>query len=159
MNMKRFAVAALVGGITMWVVGYLIWGLVFADFFAANTGSATGVIRDAILLWATALGTLSFAVLVTLAVNSADGSSVGEGFKIGATVGFLVWLSADFITYGVTNIWNQSAVLSSPWYWAGMASPALVRRESDRPASNLKSFSGVSTLFHIPLDQGGGVVC
>lgn len=45
MDMKRFAVAALVGGLTMWGVGYLVWGLAFADFFAANAGSATGVAR------------------------------------------------------------------------------------------------------------------
>jgi hypothetical protein len=140
MNMKRFAVAALVGGITMWVVGYLIWGLVFADFFAANTGSATGVIRDAILLWATALGTLSFAVLVTLAVNSADGSSVGEGFKIGATVGFLVWLSADFITYGVTNIWNLTATIVDPllaivWSGIGGAVIAVVLGRNGQPGA------------------------
>jgi hypothetical protein len=114
MNMKRFAVAALVGGITMWVVGYLIWELVFADFFAANAGSATGVVRDATLQWAIALGTLSLAVLVTLAVSWAGGSSVGEGFKLGATVGFLVWFGVDFIQYGVTNIGNLTATIVDP---------------------------------------------
>jgi hypothetical protein len=112
MNMKRFAVAALVGGITMWGVGYLIWGLVFADFFAANAGSATGVARDATLQWAIALGSLFLAVLITLAVSGAGGSSVGEGFKLGATVGFLVWFGVDFISYGVTNIWNLTATIA-----------------------------------------------
>ena len=114
MNMKRFAVAALVGGITMWGVGYLIWELAFADFFAANAGSATGVARDANLDWAIALGTLSLAVLITLAVGWAGGSSIGEGFKLGATVGFLVWFGVDFIRYGVTNISSLTATIVDP---------------------------------------------
>jgi uncharacterized membrane protein len=50
-------------------------------------------------------------VLITLAVSGAGGSSVGEGFKLGATVGFLVWFGVDFISYGVTNIWNLTATI------------------------------------------------
>jgi len=114
MDMKRFAVAALVGGITMWGIGYLIWGLAFTDFFAANAGSATGVARDANLEWAIALGTLSLAVLITLSVSWAGGSSITEGFKLGATVGFLVWFGVDFIHYGAMNLSNLTATIVDP---------------------------------------------
>jgi hypothetical protein len=96
----------------MWGVGYLIWGLVFADFFAANAGSATGVARDATLQWAIALGSLFLAVLITLAVSGAGSSSVGEGFKLGATVGFLVWFGMDFSLLGVVLSGIGGAVIA-----------------------------------------------
>jgi hypothetical protein len=38
-------------------------------------------------------------------------------------VGFLVWLGADFITYGVTNIWNLTATIVDPLLaivWGGI---------------------------------------
>ena len=115
MNTKRFMVGTLVGGLTMWGVGYLIWDLAFADFFPANAGSATGVARDAPLVWAVALGTFSLAALVTLAVGSkARSSTIGTGFKIGATVGFLVWFGVDFILYGVQNVSNLTATIVDP---------------------------------------------
>ena len=115
MDTKRFVIGTLVGGITMNVVGYLIWNLAFADFFAANVGSATGVARETGLVWAVALGTLSLAALVTLAVGSRTGSStIGGGFKIGAIVGFLVWFGVDFIHYGLTNISNLTATIVDP---------------------------------------------
>ncbi len=115
MDIKRFMIGTLVGGITMWGVGYLIWDLAFADFFPANAGSATGVARDAQLVWAVALGTFSLAALVTLAVGSkARSSTIGTGFKIGATVGFLVWFGVDFILYGVNNVWNLTATVVDP---------------------------------------------
>ena len=43
MDTKRFVIGTPVGGITMYLVGHLIWELAFAGFFAANAGSATDV--------------------------------------------------------------------------------------------------------------------
>ncbi len=115
MNTKRIVIGTLAGGITMYFVGYLIWGLIFADFFAANVGSATGVVRETILVWALALGTISVAALVTLAIESQDGpSTILDGFKIGAIVGFLVWFGVDFIRYGLGNVSNLTATIIDP---------------------------------------------
>ena len=68
MDTKRLATGTLVGGITLFAVGYLIFDLAFADFYAANAGSATGVDRDAQLVWAVALGSLSYAALQAVAL-------------------------------------------------------------------------------------------
>ena len=115
MDMKRFLIGTIVGGITMYILGYLIWALAFAGFFATNVGSATGVVRQPGLVWAVALGSLSLAGLITLAVGSRAGSAtIGSGFKVGAIVGFLVWFGVDFIHYGVTNVDNLAATIVDP---------------------------------------------
>jgi len=114
MDMKRMATGTVVGGITMFAVGYLIWSVVFVSFFAANTGSATGVERDAPLYWAVALGALALAALVTLAIGWSGEFSIAGGFKIGATVGFLVWFGVDFIHYGWLNLSNLTATIADP---------------------------------------------
>ena len=112
MDAKRVVIGSLVGGITLHAVGYLIFGVMFAAFFAANAGSATGVWRDPPLQWALAVGNLSHAALLTLAVGSrVRSSTIAEGFKIGAIVGFLVWLGVDFILYGVQNVSNLTATV------------------------------------------------
>ena len=46
MDTKRLVIGTLVGGIILYALGYLIFDLAFADFYAANTGSATGVERN-----------------------------------------------------------------------------------------------------------------
>jgi hypothetical protein len=115
MDTKRFVIGTLVGGITMWVVGYLIFTLAFGGFYTANAGSATGVVRDAPLLWAVGVGHLALAALVTLAVGSRAGSStIGEGLKVGAIVGFLVWCGVGFILYGGANLRNLTATIVDP---------------------------------------------
>ena len=115
MDTKRFVIGTVAGGITMFAVGYLIWRLAFAGFFAANVGSATGVARETPLIWASVLGHLALAALVTLAVGSRAGSpTVAGGLKTGAIVGFLVWLGVDFIFYGSTNMSNLTATIVDP---------------------------------------------
>jgi hypothetical protein len=115
MDTKRFVIGTLVGGITMYLVGYLIWGLAFAEFFAANVGSATGVARESSLVWALVLGTFSLGALVTLAVGSqAGGFTILNGLKVGAIVGFLVWFGVDFMHFGVRNIFNLKATIVDP---------------------------------------------
>jgi len=114
MDTKRLVIGTIVGGITLFLVGQLIWVLAFAGFFAANAGSATGVSRDSILIWALAVGNLSLAALLTLAIGWARATSIAQGFKIAAIVGFLVWLGVDLIHYGVSNVSNLTATIVDP---------------------------------------------
>jgi hypothetical protein len=68
-------------------------------------GSATGVNRDPQLLWAVIIGTVGYAVFITLAiVTRAGSSSIADGLKVGATVGFLMWLTVDFFFLGIQNV-------------------------------------------------------
>ncbi len=115
MDIKRFIIGTVVGAITLYALGYLIWELAFADFFAANAGSATGGVKDPQVIWALALGTLSYAALLTLAIGTRVGSAtIVEGLKIGAIVGFLMWFSVDFIHYGIGNVSNLTATIVDP---------------------------------------------
>jgi len=115
MDTKRFTVATLVGGVVLHAVGYVIFTRAFAAFYAANAGSAAGVDRAAQLFWAVALANLAYAALITFAIGNRVGSlSIGEGARIGAIVGFLLWFTADFVFYGTTNIANLTRTVVDP---------------------------------------------
>ena len=116
MDPKRFAVGTLVGGVVLYAVGYVIFTRAFADFYAANAGSATGVDRGVgELFWPVALASLAYAALVTFAIGNRVGPlSIGQGATIGAIVGFLLWFTADFNLYGTTNIANLTRTLVDP---------------------------------------------
>ena len=112
MDIKRFIIGTIVGGIALYILGYVMFNLAFADFFAANAGSATGAWKDPQVIWAIALGTLSYAALITLALGTRAGSTtIVEGLKVGAIVGFLMWFSADMIFYGIWNVENLTAAI------------------------------------------------
>ena len=105
MDLKRISIGTLVGLVVLYALGWLFWEMLFADFFAANQSSATGVDREAPILWAMILGTLMYAELVTLAlVSRGRNLSLIDGAKVGAVVGLLLWGTADFILFGLTNL-------------------------------------------------------
>ena len=115
MDIKRLIIGTVVGGITLYILGYVIWDMLFAEFYAANAGSATGVVKDPQVIWALGLGTLSYAALLTLAIGTrVRSATIVEGLKIGALVGFLMWFGADFIIYGVWNLSSLTTTIVDP---------------------------------------------
>jgi hypothetical protein len=115
MDPKRILIGTLVGGVAMYVLGYLVFELAFGEFYARNVGSATGVVRETGIQWAVALGSLSLAALVTLALESRPGPlTIGTGFTTAAVVGFLLWLGIDLLRYGGTNVPNLTRTLVDP---------------------------------------------
>ncbi len=105
MDLKRIGIGTLVGLVVLYALGVLFWGILFEDFFAANRGSATGVEREAPILWAMILGTALYAKLLTLVLVSRGGNlSLVDGAKVGAVVGLLLWGTSDFVLFGLTNL-------------------------------------------------------
>ena len=116
MDVKRFGIGTLVGGITVYALGWVIFQKAFASFYAANVGSATGVDRADRIIWAMALGSLAYGALITYAMTVRTGGpiSVTAGAKAGAIVGLLLWGTTDMIFYGSTNISNMNVAIVDP---------------------------------------------
>ncbi len=115
MEIKRFIIGTVVGAITIYILGNLIFDLAFGEFYTANAGSATGLVRDNPLMWATAMGSISYAALLTLAVGTRGGSvTIVDGLKTAAIVGFLLWFTVDFIFYGIFNMSNLTLAAVDP---------------------------------------------
>ena len=115
MDIKRLIIGTVVGAITLYILGYVIFDLAFGEFYAANAGSATGVVRDNEVVWAVAMGTLSYAALLTLAIGTRAGSAtIVDGLKIAAIVGFLLWFTVDLIFYGIWNVSNLTVSIVDP---------------------------------------------
>jgi predicted DNA repair protein MutK len=113
MNIKRMTIGTIVGGIVLYILGVVIWQMLFADFFAANAGSATGVAKEMPVVWAIALGSLLYAKLITYVLETGSGTkSVMDGLKAGAVVGLLLWGTVDFIYYGYFNLNNLTGVIA-----------------------------------------------
>ena len=115
MNTKQGIVGTIVGGLVVLMLGYIIWDMLFAEFFAANSGSATGVDKEQQVVWAVALGAFAYAALIMYALAPRAGSmTIVNGAITGAIVGFLLWCTADLTWYGVTNINNLTATVADP---------------------------------------------
>ena len=117
MHAKQFVIGTLAGAVAVLAIGYLIFTAALGDFYAyaMNAGKATGVAREPQLYWADALGALSYSALLTLAIGGRPNSlTVVAGIRVGAVVSFLLWFTADFMLYGISNVGNLTTTVVDP---------------------------------------------
>ena len=111
----RIVLAALAGMLTIAIVGGLLYGVVFADLFASNRGSATGVMKaPPELLWV-GLAHVPFGTLLTLVVIWRGKATATGGAITGGVLGFLMAASYDLSQFGTTNLWTLQLTLVEPF--------------------------------------------
>lgn len=126
MNTKVL-LAAFVGGVTSFLLGWVFYGILLADFFAANVGTATGVMKDDTAMgWIPLIvGNLTTGLLYAMIFSRWAGITTFKTGAIGgAWVGFLIGLSYDMTALGTTNIMNTTAALVDPLVWAAISAIA-----------------------------------
>ena len=134
MTAQRIAIGTVVGGVVFFVLGFLVFGIALADFFASN--SAPNLTREPFNLPAIAVGQLGAAAALTLILSWTSASNVTESAKIGALVGLLTGIGIDFTTFGTSTIQNLNVTLVGPvvrsalWAVAGAAIAAIAGRRT-----------------------------
>ncbi|MBK6545589.1 MAG: hypothetical protein IPO78_03700 [Saprospiraceae bacterium] len=112
MNTKTI-IAAVIGGLSSFLLGWLFYGILFKDALAGMCGSATGVMRadDQMVFWALALGNVVIGYLVAYIFSNWAGiNTFIGGAKAGALLGLLFSLGFDLIMYATSNITTLNGV-------------------------------------------------
>lgn len=121
---KRFIAAAAAGSVTMLLVGFLLYGVVFAGLFREGALTIPGVMKhEPEILWIVA-GQVGFGILITLIVSWRGATSFIRGAWTGATFGFLMAIGYDFAQYGTSNLWTLKATLLDPFITALLVASA-----------------------------------
>ena len=91
MDMKRLMTGSIVGGIVMMGLGYLIWEVLFATYFAAWDND------NARIWWAAAAGSVVMAALLTMWLDKSGASDWMDAAKSGAMLGLMMWLGINLL--------------------------------------------------------------
>jgi L-cysteine desulfidase len=113
MNSKTL-IAAVIGGICSFLLGWLFYGILFRETLAGMAGSAQGVMKsdDELIFWALLLGNLLIAYLVAYVFSTWAGiTTFAAGAQAGAMIGLLFTLGFNMVTYAVTNMMTLSGAL------------------------------------------------
>lgn len=114
MNAKTW-IAAAAAFVVMFLLGFLLYGVLLMDFYTANAGTATGVMKETPnFLWLI-VGEFLGALTLTLILVWAGARTAGDGLRKGAIFGFLVTLAIGFVWLGTANISNLTSTLVDPF--------------------------------------------
>lgn len=115
MDTKKFLFGTIAGGITLFLLGYLIYGLALNSFFKQHTLSPAGAMKEMseIVWWALILGNLAGGALLTyILLKTGKFHSFGSGASTGAAIGFYMGLSIDLVRFATENAFDSTALMA-----------------------------------------------
>ncbi len=117
MKTNKILLAGLAGGIASFLMGWLLWGIVFRSYFESNMGSATNLMKPEaeMVWWALIAGNLLSGLLLAIIFGRwASISTFVGGLKAGATIGLLMGLSYSLVSFATSNMYIlNSAIVDS----------------------------------------------
>ena len=110
---KRIGLSTLGGGITLFVLGGLIYAVILAGFFAAQTTEAgTAVMKNPPNMLGIVVSNFSLAVLMAIIFHRwANITTFQTGAMAGALITFLVALSYDVMIISTTTMMTPMAAV------------------------------------------------
>lgn len=117
MNTKLL-VSTLAGGITYFLLGFLIYGIIFMDFFTPPED----VVKDPMAMWAMAVSCLVWALLISVVCQRwANARNFKDGAIVGAILGALMALSVNLSMYSMYSFVSLNNVVLD-FFLAGVTS-------------------------------------
>jgi hypothetical protein len=111
MDMKILK-GTLIGGIVFFLLGWLVYGILLADFMTSNYNQCAYRPMEEMVWWAMILSNLIYAYFLTLILKWTGAQGLLDGLKTGALVGLLFAATIDFSFYAMTTMfYNMGAIL------------------------------------------------
>lgn len=112
MKTSKLFLAGVAGGVTFFILGFILYGLLLMDFFTRN--STNDVSRgDNMLWWALILGNLCIGFLLAYIFGQwASIKTFMGGLMGGAIVGLLFTAGMDFTMHGTSDMMSMTGVLA-----------------------------------------------
>lgn len=123
MDAKKRITATLAGFVVFFIMGWLLYGMLLMDFYATNSGSASGAYRtdSEMVWWALIAGNVMQAYFLVYVLGKwANITTFGGGFQAGAIIGLMLGFGYNLTMYGTMNIANLTATLVDPLVTAVM---------------------------------------
>ncbi len=100
------------GGITYFLIGWLVYGILLMDFFSSGTNHCANRPMNEMIWWAMIISNLAMAFLLTLILNWKKASGMIDGLMTGAIFGALFTTMIDFSFWSMSTMYtNISTIL------------------------------------------------
>jgi len=106
MNIKILK-GTVFGGVVYFFLGWLVYGILMADFSLTNYNQCMNRLSTDMVWWAIILSNLVYALFLTLMLKWSGASVWIDGLKTGALFGLLFGVTIDLSFYSMTTMYNS----------------------------------------------------
>jgi len=112
MNSKTI-IAAVVGAIASFLLGWVVYGMLLVDYFKSNTVQYEGMMLPdgEMKLWAIFISNLASSWLFAWLFSRMNVRTFAGGFQTGAIINFVWALAIDMMFYSMMNWFANSTII------------------------------------------------
>jgi len=112
MKTNKILLGGVTGGITLFLLGWLIYGILLMDYMTANNNQCMNRPNMEMIWWALILSNLAFGFLLSIVFIWSNTTGIIPCAKIAAIIGLLFSISIDLGYYSMTTMYlNPSAII------------------------------------------------
>src|SRR4051812_28602582 len=112
MNNNRFLLAVLAGSIIAFFGGWLIFGILFGNYYSSNTNDVARVLmKEEPQVWAIALSNIAWAFLLVFVLQRTHSNTFARGFVTSLWVSALIAGIFDLSMYAFWNIYELRFII------------------------------------------------
>lgn len=108
MKTKRIVIGTLVAGVTMFLLGWLIYGILLMPFMDDSAFKEFMRAEEDMIWWAMIASNLAWGLILTLVLEWSNVFTPGGAAKIGAIFGLLAGLGFDLSFYSMTTMFDTN---------------------------------------------------
>lgn len=122
MKTKRIVIGTLAGGVSMFLLGWLIYGILLMSFMDENANQGYMRAEEDMIWWAMIASNLAWGLILTLVLEWSNVFTPGRAAKTGAIFGFLAGLGFDLGMHSMTTMFdtNVSFIIIDCIAYAGL---------------------------------------
>lgn len=110
MDIKKFIIGGVIGGLVFFFSGWLMYGVLLADFMRHNPGELGLIGRKEALFPYLIAGQLLYGFLLAFMLLKSNVNSIGGGLVTGAIVGGMLSAAVNLTTYGTSIMMSKKGM-------------------------------------------------
>jgi len=108
---NRVLVGGIIGGVVVFFLGYLLYGMAFSSLFDQHTMAGISRSMEEFGWLHLILGNLFYGFLMAYILHKANTVTFGSGATVGMIVGLLMGLAGNLTAHGTTHIHTMTGHL------------------------------------------------
>jgi len=112
MDIKKFLIGGIIGGVVNFLLGWLVWGILLMDIMRKHSTHMPGVFRNKedMVWWAIIAGNIAFGLLVAYVLLKGNIKTAGAGASAGFILGLLSCAGFDLVMYAQMTTFGRAAL-------------------------------------------------
>ena len=134
MKTNKILLGGMAATVTLFVLGWVIYGMLLMDFMQANYDQSMMKAEGGMVWWAMIVSNLASGFLLAIVLSWSNAKTCTDGIKIGGIIGLLMALSIDLSFYSMSNmllsftpVIVDTIVSGVLWAIAGASAAGMIR--------------------------------